>query len=209
MVFLEHSRGVFALGEVVQADGDELKVPAAIHPVHRDQFGQLGDARAAPGCPEVHEQELLGVVLGEFGHAGQVDGFEPDRLGVPLRQRFLGIGLFVGPLGRAAEDAGRRDRDRLAGQQGLHGVLGVVRFDGLDLAIVESSDVAELALAVEDINLRRGQDAVGPGRRLRLAVVEIGISVVVIFRADLHVFKRVAEVGIAELVQANGGGVVG
>src|ERR1017187_10194258 len=43
VVFLEQPQGVFFLGEVIQADGDELKVSPAIHPVHGDQFGQLSD----------------------------------------------------------------------------------------------------------------------------------------------------------------------
>ena len=55
----------------------------------------------------------------------------------------------------------------------------------------------------------RRHDAVGLGRLLGLAVVEVGIGVVVILRADFHFVERVAEIGIAELVQADGRRVVG
>ena len=124
-------------------------------------------------------------------------------------QRFPGVGLLVGPLGRAAGNAGRRDRDRLAGQQRIDGVLGVVRLDGLDFSIVESAGVAELALGVEDEHLRRGQHAVGLGRRLRLAVVEVRVGEVVILGPDFHFLERVAEVGVAQLIEPDRGRVVG
>ena len=73
LLLLQHlQRGVLLL-RLVQAEGDELEVPAAVHPVHRDELRQLGHARAAPGRPDVDHQELLRVVLDQLGHPGVVD----------------------------------------------------------------------------------------------------------------------------------------
>src|SRR5262249_4148598 len=90
-------RSVLLLG-VIQAERDELEVPAAVHAVHRDELRQLRHARRAPGRPDVDHQELLGIVLGQLGDAGVVDLVELDRLLVPLRERPLRVLALFGPL---------------------------------------------------------------------------------------------------------------
>ena len=56
--------------------------------------------------------------------------------------------------------------------------------------------------------MRRGQHAVGQGGLLRLAVVEVGEGEGLLLGPDLHVLERVAQVGVAQLVEPDGERVV-
>jgi len=57
--------------------------------------------------------------------------------------------------------------------------------------------------------VRRGRGAVGAGDRLGLAVVKIWVVKAAEFGTDLHLFKGIAHVRIAELVELDRFGIVG
>jgi hypothetical protein len=69
-------------------------------------------------------------------------------------------------------------------------------------------DEPQLPLRVEDEDVRGRYRPVLPRHRLRLPVVEVGERPPAILGPDLHVLERVAEVGVALLVEAQGEGVV-
>ena len=67
----------------------------------------------------------------------------------------------------------------------------------------------QLAFPIEDEDVGRGLGSVGLGDLLGLAVVEIREIEVAVFGADLHVFEAVGDVGVAQLGEGDGLGVVG
>jgi hypothetical protein len=99
VIFLKDiERGVFLVG-LVDADRDHLKIALAIHAMHGHQIWQLGDARAAPGGPDIDEEQLFGVVAGQTLEADFVDGLDIHRLRVRLFKPLHRVCPLVGPLG--------------------------------------------------------------------------------------------------------------
>ena len=94
-----------------------------------------------------------------------------------------------------------------------HGVQGQARVLDLHqrfaLRVIDAPLVLQLAFFVEDEDVRRGLRAVGLGHRLRLAIVEVGEIEMAVFGADFHLFQAVAHVGVAQLGELDGLGVVG
>ena len=109
---------------------------------------------------------------------------------------------LVGPLHRAAKRPRRGDRHGLAGEHRVERVARVVRLGlGRIFVVVDPAAETQLAIAVEEKDVRRRDRAVCLRHRLRLAVVEIREVELVVAGADLHVVERVAKVGVAELVE--------
>src|SRR5207249_10342848 len=104
---------------------------------------------------------------------GLIELFELDGLGVPLGQGPFGVFPLVGPLGGAAEDARLGDWHGLIGKQSVDSITRIARLYRFYLGVIDAADVAKLARLVEDEDVRRGQDTVGSGGLLRLAVIEV------------------------------------
>ena len=72
---------------------------------------------------------------------------------------------------------------------------------GLLPVVVDAAVVAKTPLVVENENVRRRERSVSGRHALRVAVEEIGKLVASTLGVQLHVFERIADVGIAELIQ--------
>ncbi len=97
----EEGEDAFLLVGELGADGDEIEGAAAVHAVHLLKFGELLGAGAAPGGPEIDEDDFGGGVFAEGLEAGgldeiDLDGFGFDSFGL------LGLAAFGGPLDGAA-----------------------------------------------------------------------------------------------------------
>ena len=79
---------------------------------------------------------------------------------------------------------------------------------GFTSRVVDPADVAQLAVLIEQKHVRRGQHAVGERRLLRLAVVEVRKCEALVLGPQLHVLERIAQVGVAQLVEPHGQRVV-
>ena len=206
---VEELEGGGAVAGRIGGDGDQLEVAVAVHAVHRHQLGEFADARSAEGGPDVDHAELVGLIGHEVAETGGVDRLQLGRFLIPFGQGVGGGLPFVGPFDRAAEGARGGHGDRLTCEHRFEGVTGVVGLHlGGVVVVVDPPAEAELALAVEEKHVRRGDGAVGLGGGLRVAVVEEREIEVVVAGAELHVVQRVAEVGVAELVEPHGLGIV-
>ena len=141
------------------------------------EVGELGDAGAAGGGPDVEEAEGgAGFVGDELGDGVGIDGLDGDGLCFPFCIRSGdGSGLFE-PLGGAADGAGFDGVGLFAGEDGDEGIVGFVLFGGAEAAatVVETSVVFELEVGVEDEDVWSGDGAVGFGDFLGFAIVEVG-----------------------------------
>jgi len=100
--------------------------------------------------------------------------------------------------------------DRLMREQRVNGVAGILCFyQRLALAIIDASLIAQLALGIEDKNMRRGFGTIGARHCLRFAVVQVRKIEVPERGADFHFFKAVADIGITELAKPHRFGIVG
>ena len=98
------------------------------------ELGQLFDAGGAPGGPDVDQPVLIGRVRPQLGDVGGLDLLDGDRrLGPGL---VLGVmqRLLLAPLGGATHRLGELHRDRLAGEDGVDGVLRVLQLPGIESA---------------------------------------------------------------------------
>ena len=75
--------------------------------------------------------------------------------------------------------------------------------DSFDFGVIDAADIAELPSRIENEDMRRREDAVGQSRLLRLAVIEIGERKLFLLRSELHLLERVAQVGVAQLIEAD------
>src|SRR4029077_9031102 len=97
----------------------------------------------------------------------------------------------------------------LVGQQGVDGiarVLGLHLFDAV--TVVDSPFVAQLALLIENEDVRRCLRTVGSSDGLRFPVVQIGVAQVLVGHTYFHFLQSIADVGGIEFIDANGLGVV-
>ena len=130
---------------------------------------------------------------------------EPHRFGFDLLLVRNAVRLLLLPLGGTAKNSGFGDGHRLSGKQGLDRVARVLGFHQLlAIAVVDASLVAQLAVLVEDENVRRGLRPERPRYGLRLAVIKVWIAQVFVRDADLHFIETVAGVGGIQLVDADG-----
>src|SRR4051812_40275279 len=105
-------------------------------------------------------------------------------------------GFLCNPFRRAAEHAGVLNGHSLVCQESVNGVAGVLRFDeGLALAIIDPAFIAQLALLVEDKDVRRSLRTVRSRNGLRVAIVEIRKLEVAVRAAYFHFVQTVANLG--------------
>ena len=144
-----------------------------------------------------------GIVRRCFRSAGR-GHFELYRLLSIFRRALRWRAVLFLPLRRASEDTGvfhghfaiRQQRvDRIAGVLSVHHFLAI--------AVVHAAFVAELAVLVEDEDVRCGLRAVGAGDRLRFAVVEVGVVEMFVLKANFHFVETVADVGGVQFIDAN------
>ncbi len=208
----EESLGLGLILRVVHGDGHELEVAHVELAGDLDEVRELLDARAAPGGPDVDHAILVRIVGAEVRDAGLIDEFDGDRgLGPGL---VLGVmqGLLLAPLGGAAHGLGELDFDRLAGEDGVHGVLAVLGLHGaviVEAGVVETALVAELEILIEDEHVRGRETAVGASHGLGVAIIQVIECPLVLLGVRLHLGVGVAELAVTELILAEAVRVVG
>ena len=84
-----------------------------------------------------------------------------------------------------------------------------MRSDFMDIRIIDPALIAQLAILIEDINMRRGQNAKLARDFLTLAIVEIWEFVIAVLGANFHFRQRIAEFGVAQLVEPQSIWIVG
>ena len=96
-----------------------------------------------------------------------------------------------------------------AGQQRIKGITQIVYLHVFGaLTIIHPAAVAELALPVKNKGMRRCHRPIGARNLFLIAVIKIGKVELFIFRPDFHFFEGIAQVSVAEFVQADGLGIV-
>jgi len=105
------------------------------------------------------------------------------------------VPLVAFPFDVAADGVGDRDAGIFAGEQIIEGVAEFVGglFAGVAGVVVHSAGVAELAIGVEDVEVRRAECAVGECDLLRL-IAEVGEAEILFLRPLDHVLERIAGV---------------
>ena len=135
--------------------------------------------------------------------------FQLYRLRCDFSQRRLAGRGFFFPLRRAPEDAGVFYGHFAICQQSVDGVARVLRVHHFfAIAVVHAAFVAQLAVFVEDEDVRRGLRAVGAGDRLRFTVVEVRVVEMFVFEANFHFVETVADVGGIQLIDSKRLGIV-
>ena len=209
MLAFEEGEDAFLFVGELGADGDEIEGTAAVHAVHFLKFGELLGAGAAPGGPEIDENDFGGGIFAKGFETGGLDEIDLDGFGFDSFFLF-GLAAFGRPLDGAAHGGADGCGDGLSGEKGVEGEAGVGDFgERLALAGVDAALILEFELAVEDENVRSGDGTVGVRRALGRAVVEIGEVEMAVGGADLHFVEGVADVGVAHFVEADGEGIVG
>ena len=98
----------------------------------------------------------------------------------------------------------------MARKDGVDGKAGITagdqRFAGV---VVHAALVAEFALGVKNKKMRSRRGAISARNLLRLAVIQVGKIEMTIRRANLHLLERIAEIRIAQFVEADGVGTIG
>ncbi len=210
---VELGKGVEGAGcfvGVVDADGDDVEGALAVHAVHGLNFGHFLNARSAPGGPEIHQQEFAGGVGAQGLETVGADRIDVDGNALDLGECGLASFFFVHPLGGAADGGSLCDGHGLVRKERVDGVASIADGDErFARIVVQTAGVAELALRVEEEKVRSGGGAIGARDALRFAVVEVGKVEVAVGGADFHVVERVANVGIAQLVETHSIGIIG
>jgi hypothetical protein len=163
--------------------------------------------------PHVVEADVARAALSQGRDAGGVNRLDVDGDLVPALHLPGDVGLLAAPLRRAT----LRPRDlhghAFASENGLHGIPRVGhlyrRIVAAEPRVVEAAFVAQLAIGVEDKDVRRGEAAIGFRDGLRVAVVEIREVEAFVGRVLLHVLEAVVVFRVAELVDAQTVGMVG
>ena len=133
-----------------------------------------------------------------------------DRLAFDFGKFFHAAFFLINPFGGAADGGSLCRGDGLVRKKGVDGIAGIAagdqRFAGI---IVHAALIPQLALGIEDEKVGSGGRAEGAGDFLVLAVVEIREIEMAIGSADSHFVERVADVGVAHLVEPHSIGIVG
>jgi hypothetical protein len=204
----ELQRGGARLG-VIGADREGLEVAAAVHAIDVDERRELHHAGPTPRGPDVDQPQFRRVVAHQLPDPLGVDALERDGLLGPLLAALLDPVALLRPLDRAAEDLGLFHRHRPSSEQRVDGIARVAHADlGRVLAVVDAPHEAQPPLEVEDKDVRRGCGSVAARDGLRLTVVEVREREAALLGADDHFLQRVAQVGVAQLVEPHGLGVV-
>src|SRR6266480_3099825 len=158
-----------------------------VHAVHGLKLWEFPNAGAAPGGPEVYQQQFARTVLTErlqaFGiYHFQRDGFLFDAC------EFRRLALFLGgPLDGTAKRRRLLDRDRLARQQRVNGLPGVTFFNQrLARAAIEPAFVTQFPMAIEDEGVRSSRGPIFAGGSLNFAIVEVGKIEMTVLGPNFH-----------------------
>ena len=102
----------------IEADAEDLEAVGGVLTVQPLERGQFGQARRAPGRPEVHEDDLPVQRPGRPAAPLEVADVEPgDHRGQVAPVEGGGLRRGLRRQGRPGKDAGRQGRDRTGAQR--------------------------------------------------------------------------------------------
>jgi len=151
---------IFLVGKL-GGHGDEFEIAMTETEIGFDEIVELGNARAAPGGPEIDEANFSGIfVRAQIVKLRGGDGFERDGFFVNFFDpTFVGIDLVI-PLRGATEDFGLLNGGSFARENCLERIAGVVMFnEAFAFGIVDAALVSEFASGIENKNVRCGNGA--------------------------------------------------
>ena len=209
VVLLEEAEDfVFFVG-ILGGDGDEFEIAVTKPEVGFDEGIEFGNARAAPGGPDIDQANFSGFVRTQVaqnlgGGWCEGDGFFADFF-QPAGVRFR----FGVPLGGTAEDFSLGYIRLAAGEESVERGACVASFDEvLAFVVIDAALVTELAIGIEDKDVRGGDGAELFGERFGRAVIEVREIELLVGGTNFHRFEGIIEVGVAEFIEADGGGAV-
>ena len=181
----------------------------AVHSIDGLKVRHFCPARATPSGPKIRKQKFPRCVPAKIFQFIRGDKLELNGLAFDFSEFFFPPFFFVDPLGGAAD---RRCLCKLYGVSGKNRINGITRVPAGDERfagiVVDAALIAKLALAVENKKVRCCSRAVGTRDFLRFAVVEIRKIELAVGGASFHLVERVANVGVAHLVEPDRHGIV-
>src|SRR5260221_250705 len=133
-----------------------------IHLIGSLEIGKLIDAGTAPGCPKTDECHVLRRIFAKSLQVVRCCHFQLYRFLVDLPERFRAGRGFLLPFCRAAENTRVLHGHFSVCQQRFDRIPGVLRVHHfLAIAVIDAAFVAQLAVFIEDEDVRSGLRAVG------------------------------------------------